>query len=132
MTAVSQAELANLIALSDERDQWMRRLLAAEREAYRRGYDAGRADACVTLAEITDRETQVAWWRSFAAATRRIIQAETDPAARMREVMAEIHEDQKFVREARVRQATKPGSLRPAESSVLRRIRYLDPGNDAA
>jgi hypothetical protein len=34
-----------LLALSDERDLWQRRLLDAQRAAYRAGYDAGRSDA---------------------------------------------------------------------------------------
>lgn len=36
--------VAALLELSDERDLWLRRLLAAEREAYRRGYEDGRGD----------------------------------------------------------------------------------------
>ena len=38
---VSVSTVAALLALSDERDTWMRRLLAAERAAYARGYDDG-------------------------------------------------------------------------------------------
>lgn len=38
MTAPSE-----LLAVSDERDQWLRRLLAAERAAYQAGYRDGRA-----------------------------------------------------------------------------------------
>lgn len=35
---------SDLLALSGERDTWLRRLLAAERGAYRAGYAAGRDD----------------------------------------------------------------------------------------
>lgn len=38
------ADIRALLALSDERDQWMRWLLSAGRAAYREGYDAGFAD----------------------------------------------------------------------------------------
>jgi hypothetical protein len=44
---VSPDEAANLEALlvtADERDSWLRRVLAAELAAWRAGYDAGRAD----------------------------------------------------------------------------------------
>lgn len=34
-------DIAALLALSDERDMWAARLLAAERDAYRRGYGDG-------------------------------------------------------------------------------------------
>ena len=33
---------ADFLAVSDERDQWIRRLLDAERAAYRAGFEAGR------------------------------------------------------------------------------------------
>lgn len=42
--AVPGAAVRRLIALSDERDLWERRLLAAERAAYLRGYADGQAD----------------------------------------------------------------------------------------
>lgn len=120
-----------MLALSDERDWWLARLLAAERTGYQRGFADGRAAACVALAEIEEHYAEVAWWREYAAKVRRIIQAETDPSARMRQVMAEIAADQKFARDARKRLATKPGSLTPTESCVLRRIRFADPGDTA-
>ena len=34
----------DILDLSDERDQWMARLIDAEREAYRRGYADGQRD----------------------------------------------------------------------------------------
>lgn len=39
-----ELDLSDVLALSNERDQWMARLLDAEREAYRRGYADGRRD----------------------------------------------------------------------------------------
>lgn len=44
-TTIPASEVAALLALSDERDQWQRRLLEAERAAYLAGYADGRADA---------------------------------------------------------------------------------------
>jgi hypothetical protein len=43
--------------------------------------------------------------------------------------MAEIAADQKFMREARKKLATRPGELTPLESCALRRIRLADPGD---
>jgi hypothetical protein len=123
--------VAGLLALSDERDQWLARLLAAERTAYQRGFAAGRAAASVALAEIEERYAEIAWWREYAAKVQRIIQAETDPSARMRQVMTEVAADQRFARDARMRLATRPWALSPLESCVLRRIRFADPGDDA-
>ena len=123
--------VAALLALSDERDLWLARLLAAERAAYQRGFADGRATACVALAELEEHYAEIAWWREYAARLQRIIRAETDPSARMRQVMAEIAADQRFAREARAKLATKPGALSPLESQVLRRIRLADPGDAA-
>ncbi|MGZ4434233.1 MAG: hypothetical protein ACXVW7_11490 [Trebonia sp.] len=123
--------VGDLLALSDERDLWLTRLLAAERAAYQRGFDDGRAAACVALAELEEHHAEIAWWREWWARVARIIQAETDPSARMRQVMAEIAADQKFARDARSRLAAKPGSLTPLESAVLRRVRGADPGDAA-
>src|SRR5437879_4515931 len=120
--------VAALLALSDERDQWQARLLAAERDAYQRGYADGRAAACVALAEIEDRYQQVAWWREYAARVRRIITAETNPDTRMRQVMREIDADQHLISDARSRQ---PAARTPLESAVLRRVTFADPGDAA-
>src|SRR5450755_3407297 len=95
-----QPAVGDLLALSDERDWWLARLLGAERTAYQRGFADGRARACVALAGIEEHYAEIAWWREWWAKVRRIIQAETDPSARMRQVMAEIAADQKFVRDA--------------------------------
>jgi hypothetical protein len=119
----------DLLALSDERDLWITRLLAAERAAYQRGFADGRTAACAAVAEIEEHYAEIAWWREYAARVARIIQAETDPSARITRVMREIAEDQRFVREARVRLAREPGKLTTLESCVLRRIRFADPGD---
>ena len=42
--ALLRQAVAELLELSDERDQWERLCRSREREAYRRGYSAGRAD----------------------------------------------------------------------------------------
>jgi len=118
-----------LLELSDERDLWLRRLLGAERAAYRRGFNDGRAVACVALAEMEQRRESVAWWREWSAKLQRIIQNNDDPSVRMRQVMAEIQADQQFMREARRKRATKPGALSPLEACALRRIRLADPGD---
>lgn len=126
MTTVQQPpDVAALLELSDERDTWM----ARERAAYKRGFADGRACACVALAEMEDRYQSVAWWREWPATLRRIIQADTDPSARMNQVMAEIAADQKFMREARRKLATKPGALSPLEWCALHRVRLADPGD---
>lgn len=122
-------DAAAALELSDERDLWLRRLLDAERAAYRRGYDDGRADACVALTEMQERYNSVAWWREWSAKLRRIIMAQTDPSVRMNQVLAEIAADQKFMREARARLRTKPGTLSPMEACALRRIRLANPGD---
>ncbi len=44
MTGDIDQAAAELLALSDERDQWERLWQASAREAYRRGYSAGRDD----------------------------------------------------------------------------------------
>lgn len=41
---MNAAVIAQVVALSDERDQWTQRLLDAEQAAYLRGYEDGRAD----------------------------------------------------------------------------------------
>jgi hypothetical protein len=97
--------VGDLLALSDERDQWLARLLAAERDAYRRGYDDGRAAACVAIAEIEEHYTELAWWRDWWAKVRR-----ADAAA--------------------LAQAD-PRTLTVLQSCALRRIRGAPPGEPA-
>jgi hypothetical protein len=124
------ASITRLLALSDERDWHLARLLAAERAAYRRGFADGKARACVALAEMEEHCAEIAWWREWWGKVQRIITAETDPGARMRQVMAEIAADQDFARDARTRLAEKR-RLHPLESAVLLRIRGADPGTAA-
>jgi hypothetical protein len=128
-TIAHAADVASLLDVSAERDRWLRRLLDAERAAYRSGFADGRAVACVTLAEMEQRRESVAWWREWETTLRRIIQNDTDPSVRMNQVMAEIAADQKFMRDARARMATKPGTLSPLEWCALRRVRLADPGD---
>ena len=122
-------DVAALLELSDERDQWQRVCMARELAAYERGFADGRAVACVTLAEMEQRREAVAWWREWSAKLQRIIQNDADPSVRMRQVMAEIAADQKFMRDARKKRATNPGALSPREACALRRIRLADPGD---
>jgi hypothetical protein len=44
-------ELIELLELSSARDEWLRRLLAAERDSHRRGKADGRAEALTELAD---------------------------------------------------------------------------------
>ena len=124
-TQPDRADVAALLELSDERDLWLRR----ERAAYERGFAAGRACACVALAEMEQRRESVEWWREWAAKLRRIIQADTDPSWRLNQVLAEIASDQQFMRDARAKLADKPWTLSPLELCALRRIRLADPGD---
>jgi hypothetical protein len=118
-------DIAAFLELSDERDQWLRRL----RAEYERGFADGRACACVALAEMEQRRESVEHCREWAATLRRIIQNDADPSSRMNQVMAEIAADQKFMRDARAKLSTKPWTLSPLESCALRRIRLADPGD---
>ena len=128
-TIPDPADIAALLELSDERNLWWRRVLDAECTGYERGFNDGRATACVALAEMEHRHQAVAWWREWSARLRRIIQNDIDPSVRMNHVMAEIAADQKFMRDARAKLATKPWALSPLESCALRRIRLADPGD---
>jgi len=113
------ADTAAVLALSDERDAWMRRLA----EAYRDGYDDGRATACVNLAVMEDRRGRRRWWNEWWwAKVRRIVSNWETPGARMEQVMAEITADQKFVTAALRLRATKPQKLSPLQWCVLNRI----------
>ncbi len=57
----SRDEALLALALSDERDLWLRLL-----DAYSRGFADGRAAACVALAEIEDRYASAAQWNEWA------------------------------------------------------------------
>lgn len=127
----STATVAALLALSDERDWWLARLLAAERAAYRRGFADGRARACVGLAELQEHYDEIAWWHEYAAKVRRIIQASADPGYRRRRLEREIAQDEQFLWIATLKQAERPGTLSPLESQVLRRIGHAGPGEAA-
>jgi hypothetical protein len=122
MTTIQPAaDIASVLALSDERDQWHHRVL----DAYRGGFNDGRAAACVALAEMEHRREAVAWWREWDAKLRRIIANNADPSVRLNQVLAEIAADQKFMRDAR---AKKPAARTALESCALLRIRLADPG----
>ena len=123
--------VCDLLALSDERDLWLARLLAAERAAYQRGLNDGRAGACVALAEIEEHYTEIAWWREWWAKVARIIQANRDPAALRRRVEREIAEAGQFLWVATLKQAEQPWQLTPLESCVLKHRRGADPGEAA-
>lgn len=122
---VPSADIAAVLTLSDERDTWMRRV----DQAYRDGFNDGRATACVALAEMEERRESVAWWREWSAKLQRIIQNDADPSVRMRQVMAEIASDQELMRDARRKLATKPWALSPLEWCALHRVRLADPGD---
>lgn len=59
---------ADLLALSAERDAWLRRLLAAEACAYRRGF----ADGLREGAEAARREQAAAWQAAAERAAGRV------------------------------------------------------------
>jgi hypothetical protein len=123
--------VCDLLALSDERDLWLARLLAAERAAYQRGLNDGRAGACVVLAEIEERYAETAWWREWWAKVARINQANRDPAALRRRLEREIAQDEQFQWVATLKQAEKPWQVTPLEYCVLKHIRGADPGDAA-
>jgi hypothetical protein len=51
-----------LLELSDERDRWLRRLLAAERAAYKRGVEAG-----IEIGRRLEADDLAAEWKRIAA-----------------------------------------------------------------
>jgi hypothetical protein len=51
---VSDRPVADLLALSAERDQWLQRLLDAERDAYTAGYHEGLKDGFESGAKLAD------------------------------------------------------------------------------
>ena len=114
----------HLLALSDERDQWERRVDQAWRDGYdacHAGHDADRADACIALAEIEHHRESRQLWNEFAAKVQRIIASNDHPDMRIRQVQAEIAADQQLVADAKQK---KPGALSPLEHAVLNRIRF--------
>ncbi len=66
--------VARVLALSAERDLWLRLVLnwarSAGRSGYRDGYDRGfadgRAEACVVIAEIEDQRESAERWNEWA------------------------------------------------------------------
>jgi hypothetical protein len=126
MSVQQGADPVPLLGLSDERDLWFRRVL----DAYRRGFNDGRAHACVALAEMEEWRESIAWFREWSAKLQRIIQNDIDPSVRMNQVMREIADDQQFMRDARIKLAGKPWRLSPLEACALRRIRLADPGDN--
>ena len=112
-------DVAAVLALSDERDAWMRRIA----QAYRDGFNAGRATACVTLAVMEEHREKRRYWNEWWAKVWRIIRNFDSPDARLNQVMAEIAADQKLVTDALLKAATKPWDLSPLEYCVLSRIR---------
>lgn len=129
-TVPDPAVVAALLELSGERDLWLRRVLAAERAAYERGFSDGRAVACAELAEMEGHREAVTRWNEWGAKLQRIIDNDRDPSIRLNRVLAEIAADQKFMAEARRKRASCPRLLSPLEACALRRIRLevLDPG----
>jgi hypothetical protein len=59
-------DLALVLALSDERDGWLRRVLAAERAGYTRGLQVGRQQGY----ELAHREMAAAWQAAAAPIAR--------------------------------------------------------------
>lgn len=76
-----------------------------EHEAFNRGYNLGRADACVALAEMESRRERAERWRDWAAALK---DAKSDPG---------------FMCEAHVKAKTEPWKLTPLEWGALNNVR---------
>jgi hypothetical protein len=120
MTTVQPTpDIAAVLALSDERDGWMRRV----DQAYRDGFDDGRATACVTLAEIEHQREARRYWNEWWAKVARIIVSCDHPDSRRRALEAEIAADTKIMAEAKELQRTKPLKLNPIHYAILNRIR---------
>jgi flagellar biosynthesis/type III secretory pathway protein FliH len=60
-TITDPADVASLLELSAERDQWQAVALARERAAYERGYSAGQADGWQQGYEARYAELAQAW-----------------------------------------------------------------------
>lgn len=121
MTTIHEPpHIAAVLALSDERDLWMRRI----DQAYREGFDAGRACACVTLAEIEQRREARQHWNEYAAKVQRIVSGNDHPDARRRQLEAELAADEKFMTEAAHLLFTAPAKLSPTQYAVAHRVRF--------
>jgi hypothetical protein len=115
------------LALSDERDRWIARLLAAERDAWRRGYlagyDAGAADAAVELAVMDAKWEARDQWRAWAARNKELLQ----PAdVRLNRALRQVKQDMTFIDQARSKQ---PWRRSPMEIAVLTGAIFDDPGS---
>ena len=91
-------------------------------QAYRAGFDDGRATACVALALIEESREKRQWWNSWWGKVRRIIQNFENPGIRMSQALAEIAADQQLVADALRKRATRPWDLSPLEWCVLNRV----------
>lgn len=123
ITVHQPPDIAAVLALSDERDQWERVCLVRERQAYDRGFADGRACACVALAEIEERYQAIAHWREWAAWLRTVAQ---DPSVRIERALREIARDQEFMRAARAKQ---PHERTHRETCAVLGLRLADPGD---
>ena len=112
-------DITAVLALSNERDTWTRRV----GQAYLDGFNDGRATACVGLAVMEEHREKRRYWNQWWAKVARIIQNHENPSARISRVMAEIAADQKFVAEALKQRAKKPDDLSPLQWCVLNRVR---------
>lgn len=120
ITIPPQPDRAAVLALSDERDTWMRRI----DQAYRDGFNAGRATACIALAVMEEHREKRRRWNEYAAKVWRIIASNDHPDARRRQLEAEITADQKFAAEAARLLSANPRKLSPTQYAVLHRVRF--------
>jgi hypothetical protein len=123
-TVLPPPDAAAVLALSDERDGWLWRV----DQAYRDGFDDGRATACIALAVMEEHREKRRYWSLWWAKVARIIVSCDHPDSRRRQLEAEIAADQLFMANAKERARTKPGALSPLEYCALNRIRgeHLD------
>jgi hypothetical protein len=112
-------DISAVLALSDERDGWLRRV----DQAYRDGFDDGRAEAAVWHAVLEEHREKRRYWNEWWAKVARIIMSCDHPDSRRRQLEAEIAADQLIMANAKERAKTKPGSLSPLEYAILHRIR---------
>jgi hypothetical protein len=124
-TIQPSADIAAVLTLSDERDIWMRRV----DQAYRDGFNDGRAHACVNIAVMEEHREKRQWWNDWWGKVQRITRNWTSPDMAINRVMAEIAADQKLVTDALAKRAEDPSDLTPLEWCILNRIRgeRLDP-----
>jgi hypothetical protein len=118
---------AAVLAASAERDRWLSRLLAAERDAYRRGWADGAASAAVAIAEIEGRRESAEHWRAWAA---RHTECDRDPDTRMARLLRQIAEDRALIRDAEAKQPWRRTYLETCVTR-LRGVRLADPGDAA-